>query len=71
MDGAEEALVTQAHKADGEVLPGEGDDGAVGHGLPPRVHAEIELLLLDTDEAVGFSRSVAANLKNRQKEGER
>ena len=28
-------------------------------------------LLLDTDEAVGFSRSAAANLKNRQKEGER
>ena len=52
MDGAEEALVTQAHKADGEVLPGEGDDGAVGHGLPSRVHAEIELLLLGMgDEA--------------------
>ena len=52
MDGAEEALVTQAHKADGEVLPGEGDDGAVGHGLPSRVHAEIEPLLLGVgDEA--------------------
>lgn len=44
VDSAEETLVTQTHKADGEILTRQIDFGAIGQPLPTRVHAETELL---------------------------